>query len=622
MTSFDLAAEVALKSTALLLLALAAGALMRRSSAATRGPLWQATLVALLLLPALCAAPAVWRIPARGLELPASVTNADDPAGEPVSQRSEGSMEDPAPSGGPPVTAPLSMARLVRGLISGLAILWLGGVGLRASWLVRQVGELRRWTEAARRESSRLALPESLASLVPPPPTEVLFSDDARTPLTWGHNRPVVLLPTALAKAPYERLRAVVLHELAHIERSDWSRVLLAEAVRTLYWPHPLAWVLMRRFTRDLEAACDDRVIESGSLSATDYAAALLAIGRLLTARRSLAPALARRAELQARIEALLDRERRRGRPSRSRVASLLLSATAIVLGLASSGFARQQAPTELAPVTGLEWRNDAPTRSLGEASLAAEPSTITRIPSAPLRPIQARWSDGRDRVGVFLDGELSVAGGRSGLESLPRLHGLLLILVVDANETLHRYLFVGDGGSPGLAYARAARPRPLDLAGLQALERTLPITLDRLSRSGGTGVPVAAPSRSGVSGSILSGARGSTLDPSSGVLLARWLGSGHAHGSYGRGPSPLDPRGRAVEAIESQNWQVLFGISRTDGTLHLMEIVADETGRARVLYSENGVRKALGATARRWLDSLLTDLPTASDPAPWETRP
>jgi beta-lactamase regulating signal transducer with metallopeptidase domain len=83
-------------------------------------------------------------------------------------------------------------------------------------------------------------------------------------PVTWGWFRPVILLPKAAAFWPRERLRAVLLHEFAHVQRRDSLAQLLSRIVCALYWPNPLVWMGARRLRREAEIAADDAVLNSG----------------------------------------------------------------------------------------------------------------------------------------------------------------------------------------------------------------------------------------------------------------------------------------------------------------------------------------------------------------------
>jgi TonB family protein len=72
-------------------------------------------------------------------------------------------------------------------------------------------------------------------------------------PATYGTLRPVVLLPQRVADLPPESQRDILLHELRHVRRGDWSRALAEELIAALFWFHPaLAWLRARiRLTRE-----------------------------------------------------------------------------------------------------------------------------------------------------------------------------------------------------------------------------------------------------------------------------------------------------------------------------------------------------------------------------------
>lgn len=77
-------------------------------------------------------------------------------------------------------------------------------------------------------------------------------------PVTVGVFRPRIILPTTWTEWPDEKLRAVLAHELAHIQRRDPLVALLARVNRCVFWFHPLAWWLERTLAATAEQACDD----------------------------------------------------------------------------------------------------------------------------------------------------------------------------------------------------------------------------------------------------------------------------------------------------------------------------------------------------------------------------
>lgn len=76
------------------------------------------------------------------------------------------------------------------------------------------------------------------------------------------HGQPGIYLPQAVADDPV-RLRHVLAHEDAHFRHQDslWSMVRVI--LLTVYWFHPLVWVMAFLSRRDCEQACDEAAIRA-----------------------------------------------------------------------------------------------------------------------------------------------------------------------------------------------------------------------------------------------------------------------------------------------------------------------------------------------------------------------
>jgi len=107
---------------------------------------------------------------------------------------------------------------------------------------------------------------------------EVRMSE-VTTPLTCGIVRPLILLPRTAREWDDARMRAVLLHESAHVRRRDCLAKHVAQAARALFWWNPLAWILAARLGREQELACDEAVLSAG-VSADAYANVLLDVAR------------------------------------------------------------------------------------------------------------------------------------------------------------------------------------------------------------------------------------------------------------------------------------------------------------------------------------------------------
>ena len=156
--------------------------------------------------------------------------------------------------------------------------------------------------------------------------------------LTWGWIHPRVLLPRGADAWTDERLRIVLGHELAHIQRSDWAVQLIAEGLRVAQWFNPIVWIACRKLRDESEQACDDVVLSRGVHPET-YATHLIDLARAARAKRERvpAPAVARPPDLERRIVAMLKSTVNRRGPSR--LARFSMAAGTVVTAMLIAGF-------------------------------------------------------------------------------------------------------------------------------------------------------------------------------------------------------------------------------------------------------------------------------------------
>lgn len=164
-----------------------------------------------------------------------------------------------------------------------LFLLWCGGV--LASSLRFVVGKIRllQLTHGAKLPFSprrQSYWNELLARNGAPRRVRLLVSTRWQAAFTRGTVRPLIVLPADMVAWPRERLRAVLLHELRHIQRLDCLTQAVAYAVCSLFWFVPFAWVAFAHLYLEQEKACDAEVLEQGVVR-REYAGCLLEAARL-----------------------------------------------------------------------------------------------------------------------------------------------------------------------------------------------------------------------------------------------------------------------------------------------------------------------------------------------------
>ena len=103
----------------------------------------------------------------------------------------------------------------------------------------------------------------------------VFVCDGIGYPFLLGVLRPKVYLPSDLEEP---HLSYVLAHEKAHVKRGDHLWKPLGFALLTLHWFNPLLWVAYLLLCRDIESACDEKVVRDMDNTQKDgYSRALLA---------------------------------------------------------------------------------------------------------------------------------------------------------------------------------------------------------------------------------------------------------------------------------------------------------------------------------------------------------
>ena len=216
--------EAITKATVILLLAGLVAVTLRHASAAARHLIWTAALLTSLALPAASALLPEWQVAVLNVEAPAA---AVAPATKPIVELERTARATTsAPSISVPARAPQAAAST--GLLASvagagwttwIALIWAAGSLLILGHLlvgILAVHNLARGTAVAT-GAPWLALARSLAADLGIRRVQFRRGGAATMPMTWGVIRPVVLMPADADTWPDERLRIVLLHELAHV---------------------------------------------------------------------------------------------------------------------------------------------------------------------------------------------------------------------------------------------------------------------------------------------------------------------------------------------------------------------------------------------------------------------
>jgi beta-lactamase regulating signal transducer with metallopeptidase domain len=163
----------------------------------------------------------------------------------------------------------------------------------------------------------------------------VVRSPMCEAPAVLRVRKPVIVLPAhGCDDLDDDELRAVILHECAHVARRDNLATIVQALATSLLWFHPLLWIASRALTAAREEACDETVADAMH-ETESYLSALTKICHALAAPPAGASCMAS-AHLKQRLEHLMSYgslKKRAWSHAAALVAAVLLIAVSAVAG-------------------------------------------------------------------------------------------------------------------------------------------------------------------------------------------------------------------------------------------------------------------------------------------------
>ena len=142
--------------------------------------------------------------------------------------------------------------------------------------------------------------------------TPIVAEANVSVPMALGIWNPKIVLPCGLrTRLDSDQLQDVLVHEFAHIQRSDNLVLILEAFVRIMYWPILTVHAMLRDLSVTREDACDNQVLRRRDR--IDYAETLLQLAELCTLRSGMglsAEVFGPRDNLQHRVARIVDPRR------------------------------------------------------------------------------------------------------------------------------------------------------------------------------------------------------------------------------------------------------------------------------------------------------------------------
>jgi|GEM_PF-6956059 len=263
-----------------------------KAPASWRFALWLLVIVKLFIPPFayLPAQVAFWQRPGPAMMQPVAMPEPTSPVASMDPQVRHLVQVAPRPATEQPAaSAPIDASQV-------LAFIWLGGVLAMTGLTVLRFSRQKILIGGSSRTSDELAamLGECAQRLGVRGLPRIRLSPDAQTPMLVGAIHPVILLPEeTLNSCGESNLRAMLLHELAHVKRRDMAVLWLQQLAQALFFFHPAVWLAGWEMRRERELACDELVLSRAGIAPKDYAAGYVSALKLANGRPAATTSLA-----------------------------------------------------------------------------------------------------------------------------------------------------------------------------------------------------------------------------------------------------------------------------------------------------------------------------------------
>ena len=184
----------------------------------------------------------------------------------------------------------------------------------------------------------------------------VRASSEVYAPISLGIFSPTIILPDGVTHGgSNDQLEMILTHELAHIKRFDYLINFLQNALRAVFFFHPLFHLMNRNLAREREHICDDWVIDLTKRRSA-YAECLLGLLEREVYRPVNVPvtvAMAeRKQDIPGRIDMIVDKTRKTAtKVSRKALIVILVLgclSLPVIRGIGLVRFAGAQAPEQV----------------------------------------------------------------------------------------------------------------------------------------------------------------------------------------------------------------------------------------------------------------------------------